>query len=105
MHGGPVSKPRDQWTAEDWWTVTEGARRRTRFKFAATRIQKVVDAMPPFTKEELYRQAVLLRPDPGRAANRKARPGPGSPDVRLTNRQRPSLGYPPQGPDAGSVAS
>jgi hypothetical protein len=63
----PVPKPRDQWTPAEWRDVTEGARRRARFKFAEARIRKIVDAMPAFTDEELAKLAVLLRPEGSRS--------------------------------------
>jgi hypothetical protein len=60
-----MSKPRDQWTAEEWREVTEGARRRARFKYAEARIKRIVDQMPAFTPEELAKLAVLLHPEAG----------------------------------------
>jgi hypothetical protein len=60
-----VTKPRDEWTAEQWRKTTEGARRRARFKYAQDRIRKIAQARPPFTDEELSQLAVLLHPEAG----------------------------------------
>ena len=57
----PVTKPRDERTAEDWREATEDARRSARYKFAEDRIKRIVDGMPPLTDEQLSKLAVLLR--------------------------------------------
>ena len=41
---------------------TENARRAARYTFAAKRIKKIVDGMPPLTDEQLSKLAVLLHP-------------------------------------------
>jgi hypothetical protein len=40
---------------------TEEARRSARYKFAADRIKRIVDGMPPLTDEQLSKLAVLLQ--------------------------------------------
>lgn len=47
----------------------EHARRSARFTYARRRIQKIVDAAPPFTPEQLERLALLLRPAAGGTAD------------------------------------
>jgi hypothetical protein len=58
-----VTKPRDEWTAEDWRDATEDARRSARYRFAEDRIKRIVDGMPPLTDEQLSKLAVLLQPE------------------------------------------
>lgn len=59
----PEAKPRDQWTADDYRTHTEDARRSARYKFAQERIKRIVNGYPPFTDEQLSGLAVLLTPE------------------------------------------
>lgn len=61
----PDTKPRDEWTSDDYRGATEDARRASRYKFAAERIKKIVDGMPPLSDEQLSKLAVLLRPGAG----------------------------------------
>lgn len=63
-----LSKPRDQWTADDRAAATENARRQSRFKHARERVRRISDGAPPLTGEQRGELAGILLPetDPGR---------------------------------------
>jgi hypothetical protein len=60
-----VGKARDQWTPDDYRASTEDARREARFRRAAARIRRIVDAAPPLTDEQREHLALLLHPVQG----------------------------------------
>jgi hypothetical protein len=62
----PDTKPRSAWTADDYRTHTETARRNARFKSAEERIKRILDAAPPLTDEQRLRLAAILS-NPGGA--------------------------------------
>jgi hypothetical protein len=56
----PDAKSRSEWTADDYRSHTETARRNARFKSAEDRIKRIVDAAPPLTDEQRRRLAAIL---------------------------------------------
>ncbi len=56
------TKPREEWTADDYRVSTEDARRQARYRAAQQRIQRIVDGSPKLRDDELSALAVLLHP-------------------------------------------
>lgn len=56
----PESRPRSEWTPDEFRERTETGRRESRFRFAKDRIQKIVDGAPRLTPEQFAELRDLL---------------------------------------------
>jgi hypothetical protein len=56
----PESRPRSEWTPDEFRERTEIGRRESRFRFAKDRIEKIVNGAPRLTPEQFAELRDLL---------------------------------------------
>lgn len=74
----PDTKPREQWTADDYRERTVEARRQARYKFAADRIKRIIDGSPPLTDDQRAGSRSCSTAAPVNDETRPRGPGSGS---------------------------